>query len=100
MSMELGGLQSLETIIQIGNMSEITNIEDAIKSKKVREKLTKEKDELELEILILQKKLVVVEGFLDGNIKDVDWHNKPPMSSADIKKIYEDYMKNDYWKDK
>ena len=22
------------------------------------------------------------------------------MSSADIKKIYEDYMKNDYWKDK
>ena len=33
MSMELGGLQSLETIIQIGNMSEITNIEDAIKSK-------------------------------------------------------------------
>ena len=43
MSMELGGLQSLETIIQIGNMSEITNIEDAIKSKKVREKLTKKK---------------------------------------------------------
>ena len=53
-------------------MSEITNIEDAIKSKKVRKKLTKEKDELELEILILQKKLEVVEGFLDGNIKDVD----------------------------
>ena len=38
------------------------------KSKKIREKLITEKQELELEIHILQKKLEVIQGFLDGTI--------------------------------
>ena len=63
-------------------MSEITNIEDAIKSKKVRKKLTKEKDELELEILILQKKLEVVEPkFNEAASKSVSFE-KPTAKSA------------------
>ena len=29
-----------------------------------------------------------------------EWHQKPPMSSGDIKQIYEKYMKDEYFKKK
>ena len=80
-------------------MSKIINLDEAKKSKKIREKLTTEKQELELEIHILQKKLEVIQGFLDGTISaSDDWHSKPPMPADEIKNLYELFMKSDYWK--
>ena len=80
-------------------MSKIIKLDEAKKSKKIREKLTTEKQELELEIHILQKKLEVIQGFLDGTISaSDDWHNKPPMPADEIKNLYELFMKSDYWK--
>ena len=51
-------------------MSKIIKLDEAKKSKKIREKLITEKQELELEIHILQKKLEVIQGFLDGTLSD------------------------------
>ena len=80
-------------------MSKIIKLDEAKKSKKIREKLTTEKQELELEIHILQKKLEVIQGFLDGTISaSDDWHSKPPMPADEIKNLYELFMKSDYWK--
>ena len=69
-------------------MSKIVKLDEAKKSKKIREKLITEKQELELEIHILQKKLEVIQGFLDGTIS----------ASDEIKNLYEIFMKSDYWK--
>ena len=82
-------------------MSDIKNLDEVRRNKRARKRLNQEKETLELEILILQKKLEVIEGFLDGTIEaSADWHEKPPMSSGDIKQIYEKYMKNEYFKKK
>ena len=46
---------------------------------------------------MLQRELEVIEQQLEEcNVSD--WHEKPPMSSGDIKQIYEKYMKNEYFK--
>ena len=79
-------------------MSKIENLDDIRKSKRARKRLNQEKEVLELEILILQKRLEVIESFLEGDIKDIDWHEKPPMPSEDIKNLYAEFMKSDYWK--
>ena len=48
---------------------------------------------------MLQRELEVIEQQLEEcNVSD--WHEKPPMSSGDIKQIYEKYMKNEYFKNK
>ena len=44
------------------SMSKIIKLDEVKKSKKIREKLITEKQELELEIHILQKKLEVIQG--------------------------------------
>ena len=80
-------------------MSDIKNIEDAIKLKKIIQTYIQENESIELEILLLERKLLVIDQQLkECNISDYDWHDKSPMSSADIKKLYEDYMKNEYHK--
>ena len=80
-------------------MSKISNLEDAIKLKKIKQEYTKQKDKIELDILMLQRKLEVIEQQVEEfNVSD--WHEKPPMSSGDIKQIYEKYMKNEYFKKK
>ena len=79
-------------------MSKIENLDDIRKSKRARKRLNQEKEVLELEILILQKRLEVIESFLEGDIKDIDWHKKPPMASQEIKNLYAEFMKSDYWK--
>ena len=79
-------------------MSKIENLDDIRKSKRARKRLNQEKEVLELEILILQKRLEVIEGFLEGDIKDIDWHEKLPMASQEIKNLYAEFMKSDYWK--
>jgi hypothetical protein len=79
-------------------MSKIENLDDIRKSKKARKRLNQEKEVLELEILILQKRLEVIESFLEDDIKDIDWHEKPPMASEEIKNLYAEFMKSDYWK--
>ena len=79
-------------------MSKIENLDDIRKSKRARKRLNQEKEVLELEILILQKRLEVIEGFLECDIKDIDWHEKPPMASQEIKNLYAEFMKSDYWK--
>ena len=65
-------------------MSKIENLDDIRKSKRARKRLNQEKEVLELEILILQKRLEVIEGFLEGDIKDIDLDEKPPMASQEI----------------
>ena len=78
-------------------MSKISNLEDAIKLKKIKQKYINQKEKLELDILILQKELEVVKQQLqECNISD--WHDKPPMSTGDIKQIYENFMKDEYGK--
>ena len=42
-------------------MSKISNLEDAIKLKKIKQKYINQKEKLELDILILEKELEVVE---------------------------------------
>ena len=79
-------------------MSKIENLDDIRKSKRARKRLNQEKEVLELEILILQKILEVIECFLEVDIKDIDWHEKPPMASQEIKNLYAEFMKSDYWK--
>ena len=80
-------------------MSKIIELDEVKKNKKIREKLATEKQEIELEIHILQKKLEVIQKFLDGTLSaSDDWHNKPPMASDELKNIYELFMKSDYWK--
>ena len=79
-------------------MSDIKNLDEVRRNKRARKRLNQEKETLELEILILQKKLEVIEGFLEGDIKDIDWHEKPPMASQEIKNLYAEFMKSDYWK--
>ena len=82
-------------------MSDIKNIEDAIKLKKIilftRSIFRKN---IEFEILMLERKLEVIDQQLKecNTFIDSNWHDKAPMSSADIKKLYEDYMKNEYHK--
>ena len=77
-------------------MSKIEKLDDIRKSKRARKRLNQENEELE--ILILQKRLEGIEGFLEGDIKDIDWHEKPPMASQEIKNLYAEFMKSDYWK--
>ena len=81
-------------------MSDIKNIEDAIKLKKIKQKYIQEKESIEFEILMLERKLEVIDKQLKecNTFTDSNWHDKAPMSSADIKKLYEDYMKNEYHK--
>ena len=80
-------------------MSKISNLEDVIKLKKIKQEYTKQKDKLELDILMLQRELEVIEQQLEEcNVSE--WHQKPPMSSGDIKHIYEKYMKDEYFKKK
>ena len=81
-------------------MSDIKNIEDAIKLKKIKQKSIQEKESIEFEILMLERKLEVIDQQLKecSTFTDSNWHDKSPMSSADIKKLYEDYMKNEYHK--
>ena len=79
-------------------MSDIKNLDEVRRNKRARKRLNQEKEVLELEILILQKRLEVIEGFLQGDIKDIDWHEKPPMASQEIKNLYAEFMKSDYWK--
>ena len=80
-------------------MSDIKNLDEVRRNKRARKRLNQEKETLELEILILQKKLEVIEGLLDGTIEaSADWHEKPPMPSEDIKNLYAEFMKSDYWK--
>mgnify|MGYP003116857265 FL=1 len=80
-------------------MSKISNLEDAIKLKKIKQEYTKQKDKLELDILMLQRELEVIEQQLEEcNVSE--WLQKPPMSSGDIKQIYEKYMKDEYFKKK
>ena len=81
-------------------MSDIKNIEDAIKLKKIKQKYIQEKESIEFEILMLERKLEVIDQQLKecNTFIDSNWHDKAPMSSADIKKLYEDYMKNEYHK--
>ena len=82
-------------------MSDIKNLDEVRRNKRARKRLNQEKETLELEILILQKKLEVIQGFLDGTIEaPVEWHEKPPMASDEIKNLYAEFMKSDYWKDK
>ena len=47
-------------------MSNIKNLDEVRRNKRARKRLNQEKQELELEILILQKRLEVIQGFLDG----------------------------------
>ena len=79
-------------------MSDIKNLDEVRRNKRARKRLNQEKEVLELEILILQKRLEGIEGFLEGDIKDIDWHEKPPMASQEIKNLYAEFMKSDYWK--
>ena len=80
-------------------MSDIKNLDEVRKNKRARKRLNQEKETLELEILILQKRLEVIQGFLDGTIEaPVEWHEKPPMASDEIKNLYAEFMKSDYWK--
>ena len=73
-------------------MSKISNLEDAYKTQKIKQEYTKQKDKLELDILMLQRELEVIEQQLEEcNVSQ--WYQKPPMSSGDIKQIYEKYMK-------
>ena len=82
-------------------MSDIKNLDEVRRNKRARKRLNQEKEAIELEILILQKKLEVIQGFLDGTIEaPVEWHEKPPMASDEIKNLYAEFMKSDYWKDK
>ena len=82
-------------------MSDIKNLDEVRRNKRARKRLNQEKEAIELEILILQKKLEVIQGFLDGTIEaPVEWHEKPPMASDEIKNLYAEFMKSAYWKDK
>ena len=54
-------------------MSKISNLEDAIKLKKIKQEYTKQKDKIELDILMLQRELEVIEQQLEEcNVSD--WH--------------------------
>ena len=78
-------------------MSKISNLEDAIKLKKIKQKYINQKEKLELDILMLQRELEVIEQQLEEcNVSD--WHEKPPMASQEIKNLYAEFMKSDYWK--
>ena len=80
-------------------MSDIKNLDEVRKNKRARKRLNQEKEAIELEILILQKRLEVIQGFLDGMIEaPVEWHEKQPMASDEIKNLYVEFMKSDYWK--
>ena len=82
-------------------MSDIKNLDEVRRNKRAKKRLNQEKEAIELEILILQKKLEVIQGFLDGTIEaPVEWHEKPPMASDENKNLYAEFMKIDYWKDK
>ena len=82
-------------------MSDIKNLDEVRKDKRARKRLNQEKEAIELEILILQKRLEVIQGFLDGTIEaPVEWHEKSPMASDEIKNLYAEFMKSDYWKNK
>ena len=82
-------------------MSDIKNLDEVRRNKRAKKRLNQEKEAIELEILILQKKLEVIQGLLDGSIEaPVEWHEKPPMASDEIKNLYAEFMKSDYWKDK
>ena len=82
-------------------MSDIKNLDEVRRNKRAKKRLNQEKEAIELEILILQKRLEVIQGFLDGTIEaPVEWHEKPPMASDEIKNLYAEFMKSDYLKDK
>ena len=82
-------------------MSDIKNLDEVRRNKRARKRLNQEKEAIELEILILQKRLEVIQGFLDGTIEaPVEWQEKPPMASDEIKNLYAEFMKSDYWKNK
>ena len=50
-------------------MSDIKNLDEVRRNKRARKRLNQEKEAIELEILILQKRLEVIQGFLDGTIE-------------------------------
>ena len=82
-------------------MSDIKNIEDAIKLKKIKQKYIQEKESIEFEILMLERKLEVIDQQLkECNSSDYDWHDKSPMKSEELEKLKKDYMKNTYYKRK
>ena len=58
-------------------MSKIENLDDIRKSKRARKRLNQEKEVLELEILILQKRLEVIEGFLEGDWQIDNYWDEP-----------------------
>ena len=83
-------------------MSDVINIEDLKRLKELKNKYSKERQSIQIQIERLQGQLEVLDYYLGDNL-DNEWHSKPPLSNDKIAEIYKDFMvdydPNDY-KDK
>ena len=76
-------------------MSDIIDIEELRRIKKIRCKYEKQRQEIEIEIQQLQSQLEILDHYLGDNL-DNEWHTKPPLSNDQISNIYKDFMENEY----
>lgn len=80
-------------------MSDIIELMEQRRLKTIKEQLTKEIEYINYQIQLLEEQKQLVQSYLDNpptTEKELDWHEKPPLSSAEISDLYEKYMKHSY----
>ena len=76
-------------------MPDITNIEHQRKIKELKDKYQREMDGINIKLEQLEEQLQQLQSIVDTPPKteeELDWHLKPPMPTAEIQSIYNDYM--------
>ena len=76
-------------------MPDITNIEHQRKIKELKDKYQREMDGINIKLEQLEEQLQRLQSIVDTPPKteeELDWHLKPPMPTAEIQSIYNDYM--------
>lgn len=80
-------------------MSDIIELMEQRRLKTIKEQLTKEIEYINYQIQLLEEQKRLVQSYIDNpptTEKELDWHEKPPLSSDEISSLYEKYMKHGY----
>lgn len=80
-------------------MSDIIELMEQRRLKTIKEQLNKEIEYINYQIKLLEEQKRLVQSYLDNpptTEKELDWHEKPPLSSSEISDLYEKYMKHGY----
>jgi hypothetical protein len=80
-------------------MSDIIELMEQRRLKTIKEQLNKELEYINYQIQLLEDQKRLIQSYIDNpptTEKELDWHEKPPLSSDEISSLYEKYMKHSY----